>query len=465
MALRATALISCAAAAALGQGPNDLSTLKAHLLQSYLISYNISGADADMAAWLPLILPNGTFSDLNYTYDPNGPFQPWTHALRMQEMGSVFMTPNCSYFQSPVLARAINATFSFWLWAQPTSKNWWFQAIGDATSVAQLTLQFGSHLTAAQAANASYLLSLSDWQSWSKTGANAIDIGKVRLTNGVITGNATMVAEAFAVIYSTFEYADSLPPNSPEGPKKDGSFMQHGPQLYNGDYGNSWANSALEIISLATNTSFNASGTLAYEIVSRVYLDGSQRMVHLPSLLWDVAVVGRRVASPGAQDATAGPGSRRRPDLLRAAGGYRAAEFDAFADAIDNPYSAPPRKPDMAIFHTSDYAVFSRPTFRASIRMIGARVAGGECINGAGTHSLHMADGATYLYKSGREYLDVGATWDWQRLPGTTVLVNGTELNCSTANAQGVLPNVGGVTDGYVGMAYMDFAQVRQWCH
>lgn len=59
------------------------------------------------------------------------------------------------------------------------------------------------------------------------------------------------------------------------------------------------------------------------------------------------------------------------------------------------------------------------------------------------------------LYKTGHEYEDIGATWDWQRLPGTTVQVNGTGLNCSTSDSQGVLPNVGGVTDGYIGMAYM----------
>jgi chondroitin AC lyase len=131
----------------------------------------------------------------------------------------------------------------------------------------------------------------------------------------------------------------------------------------------------------------------------------------------------------------------------------------AFAEAIEDPASAPPRSTEMAVFYASDYIVFSRPSYRASLRMIGARVAGGECINGEGTRSLHMADGAAYLYKSGREYEDVGATWDWQKLPGTTVQVNGTALNCSTADSQGVLPNVGGITDGIIGMAYMDFAQ------
>lgn len=138
--------------------------------------------------------------DLNYTYDPKAAFQPWTHALRMQEMGSVYVTTNCSHFQNPAVGRGINSTFGFWLWAQPSSQNWWFQAIGDALPVAQLTLQFGSWLSPVQAANASYLLSQSTWESWSKTGTNAVDIGKVRVTFGVITSNTTMVQEAFAVI-------------------------------------------------------------------------------------------------------------------------------------------------------------------------------------------------------------------------------------------------------------------------
>lgn len=130
-------------------------------------------------------------------------------------------------------------------------------AVLQALPVAQLTLQYGAWLNPAQSANASYLLSLSDWESWSKTGTNAVDIGKVRITRGVVIANMSseqrqrwrhcdtghcalllaVVQEAFSVIYSTFQYADQLPPNSPEGPKKDGSFMQHGPQLYNGNYG------------------------------------------------------------------------------------------------------------------------------------------------------------------------------------------------------------------------------------
>ena len=31
-----------------------------------------------------------------------------------------------------------------------------------------------------------------------------------------------------------------------------------------------------------------------------------------------------------------------------------------------------------------------------------------------------MADGATYIYKDDKEYLDIFPLWDWRKLPGVT---------------------------------------------
>ena len=370
-------------------------------------------------------------------------------------MASVLSTPACPHYKSPALQAGTLSAFAWFLRVRPISSNWWHQAIGCAKPVAQLTLQLGSQLSPAQAANASAVLALSTWESYSRTGTNAVDIGVVRLTRGVVDGNLTMVSQAFGVIWSTFKVSDSLPPASPEGPKPDGSFMQHGPQLYNGNYGISWSNSALALIVLGANTSFAATNS-SYDIAATVYLNGCRRMIHKASLQWDMAVVGRQSASPNAQAATGVPVSAVNPGLLRAVGGPRGAEFSAFADDIEHPAAAL-AAPSFVVFYASDYAVFTRPGYLASVRMTGDRVGGGECINGQGTRSLHAADGVTYLYQTGYEYKDIGPTWDWQRLPGATVQVNGTALNCSTASSTGVLPNVGGVTDGAQGVAWMDF--------
>jgi chondroitin AC lyase len=290
-------------------------------------------------------------------------------------MASVVVTPACAHFQSPALQQGTLSAFSWFLITRPVSKNWWHQAIGCALPVSQLTLQFSAKLSPGQLANASEILALSTWESFSRTGTNAVDIGKVRIARGVLETNLTMVAEAFWVIWSTFKPSTSLPPASPEGPKTDGSFMQHGPQLYNGNYGVSWGNSGLELIALGANTSFVATNS-SYDILATVYLNGCRRMIHKASLQWDMAVVGRQSASPNAQAATGVPVSSVNPGLMRAVGGSRAAEFEAFARDVENPGEAV-TPPSFVVFYTTDYAVFSRRNYTASVRMTGARVGGG----------------------------------------------------------------------------------------
>jgi hypothetical protein len=125
-------------------------------------------------------------------------------------------------------------------------------------------------------------------------GTNAADIGVVHICNGLLNNNETLVATAFAKIYSTFQYSYSEPPTNPEGPKPDGSFMQHGPQLYNGNYGASWTKSGLLLIAVAAGTVYNATGA-GYDAVAHVTLDGCANMIHYPSLQWDVSVIGRQV--------------------------------------------------------------------------------------------------------------------------------------------------------------------------
>ena len=118
--------------AVIAQGNSDLTTLQANLLKSYLVFSNTTGADADIDLYLSLLTPACTFSDLNYTYDPNTGFAPWTHMLRAAEMGSVYWTPECSHYKSAPLLTALQCVLSWELVNQEHSQNWWFDNIGEA---------------------------------------------------------------------------------------------------------------------------------------------------------------------------------------------------------------------------------------------------------------------------------------------------------------------------------------------
>lgn len=444
----------------------DMQTVQQRLLQSYVLTFNVSGADADVAGYLPLLQPPGMFSDLNYTSGSATGWGGYDHCLRMSELGSVFYTNTSRYYQSSAVYDALlgpTGAFTWFMAAQPQDEsNWWYQMIGCGRPVAQLSVQFQAKLSTEQVQNATSIMNRAQWISYTNTGTNAADIAIVHIGNGLLNNNQSYVAEAFAKIWSTMNYAYGPSPVSPEGPKPDGSFMQHGPQLYNGNYGASWTRDSLTSLSIATATVFNASGS-AYDAVTHVTLDGCARMIHWPSLMWDPAVIGRQITNPGGQNVAGSGGDALllSPQVLRAAGGPRAAELNELADAIENP-AAVVMPSDFTPFPCTDYAVQRRPEYYASVRMISVKTAGGECINGQGLQSLHAADGAQYIMKTGHEYDNIAPTWNWEMLPGTTVQRGGTPLTCATADGNGEGPFAGAVTaDNRTGVAYMDFDTTR----
>lgn len=452
------------------QGNNDLAIVKQRLLASTVITYNVSGADMDIASYLPLITPLGTFSDLNYTPGSATGWGGFTHCSRAEEMGNTYLTPNSTYYQSPTLLKAIQSVFiDYFLTVMPTDPaNWWYQMIGCGRAVGQLSLQFESYLTSAKAINATLFMDQSVWNSFTSTGTNACDIGYVHICNGLLNSNYSLVSEAFAKIASTFVYAYSPSPSNPEGPKPDGSYMQHGPQLYNGNYGASAIRTGLLTVSFAANTTFNISGS-GYDTLAHVALDGCGNMILYPDLQWDVAVVGRQFTNPESQNVVGKGGDAYLldPSVLRMAGGARADELNALADRLENPTSFPPLPDSFTVYYATDFGVFRRANYMSSVRMISSRTAGGECINAQGLQSLHMADGVQYLYKPGDpNYQNIAPTWNWELLPGTTVQRGGTNLTCETTNGNGQGTNVGGITDdGLTGLLFMQFNTTRYGQH
>ena len=66
------------------------------------------------------------------------------------------------------------------------------------------------------------------------TGANTLDVAKIGIDSGLLTGNATLVASGYQHIHSEVVVQNAL---RADGIRADGSFGQHGGIIYNGNYG------------------------------------------------------------------------------------------------------------------------------------------------------------------------------------------------------------------------------------
>ena len=178
-----------------------MAKVRAALQQSYVVTVNVSGADADVSSWLPLVSAPGIFSDLNYTAGAATGWGGYDHCTRMATMGAILVSNSSSHYNSPAVRDALlgaHGVFTWFLAAQPqNSFNWWYGMIGCGRPVAQLATQFSAAFTPAQAANATTLMDRAQWVSWARTGTNAADIALVHIGNGLLNANKSYVAEAF----------------------------------------------------------------------------------------------------------------------------------------------------------------------------------------------------------------------------------------------------------------------------
>jgi chondroitin AC lyase len=77
--------------------------------------------------------------------------------------------------------------------------------------------------------------------------------------------------------------------------------------------------------------------------------------------------------------------------------------------------------------------------------------------NYEGLLNHHRGDGTNYLSISGEEYVNIWPTYDWQKIPGTTVLQKSQLPPAPEIQKDGLTDFVGAVTDGKYGAVGFDF--------
>ena len=93
--------------------------------------------------------------------------------------------------------------------------------------------------------------------------------------------------------------------------------------------------------------------------------------------------------------------------------------------------------------------------------MISTRTLDSEYVNLANPYGYYLGQGDLFTYETGAEYYDVYSAWDWQLIPGTTVIPGYRQLESSQLGVRGNKTFVGGASDGWVGTTAMDYTDPR----
>ncbi|KAI5124661.1 hypothetical protein M0805_004269 [Coniferiporia weirii] len=447
-----------------------------------------------ISAWLSTLQPNGSWpsSEIDYTSGCSAQRANWpaeTHWQRIVTMSSAFhggLNNAAQWVNSSELRAAISSTMDFWfsndftniacldsggLAACPCgtpgfwNPNWFSNIIGIPQLVGESCLLLNSTLLPSQLSNctnisgrayATFGRTINDLGTL--TGSNTLDVASVGIDLGLLTVNASLIADAYGRVHNEVVIQQAL---RADGIRPDGSFGQHAGIIYNGNYGKDYTNDVLALEIEAAGTQFEA-GTASQEAFATL-IDGDQWMIYrnieTDVLHWDFSVLGRFISFPVADNqATASIKINLTEFQVLGETWGSSSLIDAFNNLSQDSTDANVGLLNgIRVFYDNDYMVQRGPGYVSTLRMYSDRTRNTECTNSQNPFGFHLSDGTLYTYMNGSEYEDIAAAWDFNLIPGTTVDYNATPLTCAQTGFAGLEAFVGGASTGSVGVGAMRY--------
>lgn len=386
---------------------------------------------------------NGTWPDINYQDQKRSGWEPRVHTERILELTKQYTSPESPYYHSNKVEACIHKALHYWFTAKPVCPNWWYNQIGVPKTLGNAFLLFEPQLTAEERQSA---IQVMENARFGMTGQNKVWLAGNVLVRALLQEDKELVRQARDTIVSEIVTGQT------EGIQPDWSFHQHGTQQQFGNYGLAFLASMSFYSGVFAGTSMAFSDE-QLEIL-RQLIDKGYRWI-----LWkgqmDISALGRQFFREG--QTHKGLSTAFAATEL---GGGMSESCNNTARALCNENFQLHSRNDLIgnkHFFCSNYTVHRRPTWMATVKMASNRVIGTETLNGDNMKGFYSADGATYVYTNGHEYLDIFPLWDWRKLPGVTAFESDAPIPVVKGNRpRNNADFVGGLSDGQQGMTVMD---------
>ena len=444
---------------------DELDTLYARYHEEFVTGTR-TPPEAETRGLMNSLRSDGTWADINLTLNEQLYWSPLTHLERIALLAKAYVSPGHPLAGNTELADKTSLALDTWIRKNPTSANWWYNQIGAQLVLGPISYLMWDRLTPSQKKGTDSLLARS-WKTGGATGQNLVWISIIAAWRAVLNRDDAALMKVRDTVSSTIVITSS------EGIQPDYSFHQHGAQFYSGGYGAFYAYLVPSLAHALRGTHFAFTGP-KLDIMAGYLLNGERWIVRGGTL--DNSARGRELcrSRAGTFNGTAASDSstdwNQDPDpnssLAGSANGLAAAamymaplvpsvskELTAFG--ADIKAQAGSSVTGNRWFWRSEYMAHHRKGYSISIRMASQRLLASETVIGEGLLSQYLADGATFFYRTGKEYFDVFPVWDWVHIPGTTVAHTSTPAPMSNKTGNGDF--AGGISDGTYGGAAFDY--------
>lgn len=397
------------------------------------------------------IQPDGSWPGINYKDTTKTGFQHSIHLANMLDLARAYKKPGNKYYKNAAVKKAVSNALDFWIAHDFICENWWWNEMGTPNWMINTLLILDTDLTDKQRTEGARIASRASLTKGvgPRPGGDFVPIAGMVCKQALFKRDEAMLEHAIKVMADQVVITDRRGINPDMGfhHRLDNVTSIH---TYGTNYVSSFAYWAVKF----AGTQFRLPDS-ALKLLIDYYLDGICKATAY-GIYPDPCAENRDLSRKGALHAS----GTEIPQNLMTASDYRKKELQNIID-IRNGEHAPNLVWDKYFWHSS-YFAHQRKNYFTSARMYSSRQNNvEEPYNEESLKMHHLADGANFISRTGREYVNIFPVWDWQKIPGATIVQRPSLPSPKEIAKKGLTDFVGGVTNGEFGAAAFDFKSVH----
>ncbi len=422
---------------------SDIDLIRKRVIAELLISVP---DPVEIETLIKSIRDDGSWPGINYKDVSRIGFENKIHVTNIRKLSIAYKNQSSSYFGNDKLKQILSSALDYWIAHDFIADNWHTNEISNPLDWNCILLLMDSDLSKQQSTELARMAGRANLDAWgARPGGDRIKIA------GIMAELALWRKDEVTLSKAVQTMAEEVKVTSGLGIKADLGFHHRTDRVtailsYGTGYAGAFADWAVRLES--THFSFPQE---SFKLIIDYYLDGiCKSMVHG----WYRApgIMNRGMAHKG----SLGPVNPDIPMKLLAVSDYRRQELENIVKIREGKQF--PNLSYNRFFTHSEYLIHQRPGYFASVRMFSDRNHNMEAPhNMESLKHHHFADGANFISRTGKEHDDIFPVWDWQKIPGTTVVQKPSLPGWNEIVKKGKTGFVGAVTDGKYGVAAFDF--------
>jgi chondroitin AC lyase len=392
------------------------------------------------------IQQDGSWPDINYKDLSRIGYENGRHLSNIWLLCSAYKVPSSPLAGNREVFQVIEKAISFWTINDFIAANWHSNEIANPQLLTRILLVMDNDLSEKQRADLSVLAGRANLDAWgARPGGDLVRICGIMAELALFKRDEEQLKTALETMAAQARITTGL------GIKPDLGFHHRTDRVTSIlTYGTGYCNTLVDWAVRLSGTKFSLPAE-SLNLLIDYYLDGiCKAQVHG----WYKApgLVNRDMSQKG----DLGPISSDIPRKLLLVSDYRKKELENIVKIRNGE-----QKPNLtynSFFWHSEYSIHQRPDYYSSVRMFSDRNFTMEYPhNMQSLKHHHYADGANFVSVTGKEYNDIFPVWDWQRIPGTTVVQRPVMPSWTEIVKKGNTSFVGAVTNGTYGATAFDF--------